>query len=120
MTCVPCAKVKQASRQVGRWLATNDPRWRTIRAQQLAKEPLCRHCKAEGKTTSATVVDHIDGKAAKREDYRAENLQSLCKDHHDIKTALENGSFGRAAGVAKRAGCDSTGRPLDRSHPWNA
>lgn len=106
-------------RQAKRWLATNDPRWRRIRARQLAREPLCRECKKRGTTTAATEVDHIDGKAAAPHDYRDENLQSLCLPCHSAKTALENGSFGRAPGQAKRAGCDANGIPLDESHPWN-
>lgn len=107
-------------RQAKRWLATNDPRWIRIRARQLAREPLCRHCKAKGTTTPATVADHIDGKAESAEDYRDSNLQSLCEPCHAVKTALENGSFGRPAGQAKRAGFDESGIPLDKTHPWNS
>jgi 5-methylcytosine-specific restriction protein A len=33
--------------------------WRRLRAMQLAREPLCRHCEAEGFTVLATEVDHI-------------------------------------------------------------
>lgn len=108
------------NRQGKRWLATNDPKWRRIRARQLAREPLCRRCKAKGITTGANEVDHIDGNAAEPRDYRDENLQSLCEPCHSAKTALENGSFGRAPGQAKRAGCDERGIPLDETHPWNS
>lgn len=124
MACAGCESRRQkaaaALRQAKRWLATNDPRWRRIRARQLTREPLCRQCKADGRTTAAVVVDHIDGKAATAHDYRDENLQSLCEPCHSAKTALENGSFGRAPGTAKRAGCDDRGTPLDKEHPWNS
>ena len=35
--------------------------WRKIRAMLLAREPLCRECDRQGKTTAATMVHHIDG-----------------------------------------------------------
>jgi len=124
MACSGCERRREkaaaALRQAKRWLATNDPRWRRIRARQLAREPLCRHCKADGLTVPATVVDHIDGKAETAHDYRESNLASLCERHHSLKTAMENGSFGRAPGAAKRAGFDANGVPLDRTHPWNS
>lgn len=106
-------------RQEKRWLATNDPRWLRIRARQLGREPLCRTCKQNGTTTPATEVDHVDGKAADPHDYRDENLQSLCNSCHSVKTALENGSFGRGPGTAKRRGCDEQGNPLDDTHSWH-
>jgi 5-methylcytosine-specific restriction protein A len=122
MACSGCKKRRPQAgalvRQAKRWLATNDPRWRRIRARQLAREPLCRHCKQKGITTAATVVDHVDGHAATPQDYRDANLQSLCDPCHGVKTAVENGSFGRKD--AKQAGCDDKGNPLDRTHPWNS
>lgn len=105
-------------RQARRWLATNSSTWRAIRERQLCREPLCRHCAAQGVTTPATVVDHINGRADRREDYREENLQSLCAACHALKTALEDGSFGRRPGAARAKGCDVDGTPLDRSHHW--
>lgn len=59
------------------------------RARWLEEHPLCCQCEADGRTTAATVVDHITplwkGGA---DDYEA-NGQSLCKPHHDAKTAQE-------------------------------
>ena len=66
----------------------------------------------------STEVDHIDGRAETAQDFRRSNLQGLCHTHHSVKTAIENGSFGRKPGTATRRGCDANGVPLDRSHPW--
>lgn len=58
------------------------------RARLLAREPLCRACKGEGKTTAATIADHIVPLAeggSRGED----NLQPLCTTHHAEKTASE-------------------------------
>lgn len=106
-------------RQARRWLATNSEAWRRLRASILASEPLCRRCAEHHTTTPATVVDHINGRADRPADYRRENLQSLCESCHAVKTALEDGSFGRTPGTAKAKGCDEHGTPLDRSHPWH-
>lgn len=65
-----------------------------LRPAQLLREPFCRVCAAQGLRTRATVVDHI---APHRGDWALfvdeGNLQSLCKRHHDAKTAREQGDF---------------------------
>ena len=71
-----------------RAIPTNSTRWKKIRLAILAREPLCRPCKDEGRTTAATQIDHIDGNAANN---AANNLQSICKPCHDRKSALEHG-----------------------------
>lgn len=101
-------------RQAKRWLATNDPRWIRIRDAHLARQPLCVDCGSG----SDPHVDHDNGRADRPEDYRASNLRTRCGSCHSVKTALENGSFGRKPGQAKAKGCDVNGTPLDRSHPW--
>jgi 5-methylcytosine-specific restriction protein A len=35
-------------------------RWRRIRAEQLAKQPLCETCLSQGRITAATVCNHVD------------------------------------------------------------
>lgn len=58
-------------------------RWQHLRAHQLAREPLCRLCRAEGRITPATVCDHVE---PHREDvalFWRGPFQSLCKAHHD-------------------------------------
>jgi 5-methylcytosine-specific restriction endonuclease McrA len=88
--------------------------WRRLRAVHLAEHPLCVMCQREGRTTPATVVDHI---VPHRGDHAllmaAANLQSLCAPHHDSTKQSEE-----RLGYAK--GCDAEGRPLDPAHPWNA
>lgn len=85
--------------------------WAKARAGYLAKHPLCLHCMEEGRVVAASVVDHItnhklkaamdSGDAAAIVKAKAlfwdseSNWQSLCKPHHDRKTATEAGAFGR-------------------------
>lgn len=50
----------------------------------------------EESLTPATVVDHvIPHKGDKKFFWDENNWQPLCKRHHDIKTATEDGGFGR-------------------------
>ena len=78
------------------WRRGYDNRWRKIRAAQLAMEPLCRMCLAEGKYTPATDVDHIiPHRGNPRLMYDVDNLQSLCHSCHSRKTVLEDGGFGK-------------------------
>lgn len=67
------------------------PIWRLqLRPAQLLREPFCRECAAQGLRTYATVVDHV---VPFRGDWKKfidpTNHQSLCKFHHDRKTAEE-------------------------------
>lgn len=71
--------------------------WDDLRPTQLLKEPWCRECAKEYPAddprhrTKASVVDHIKphrGDMALFTDRN--NLQSLCKRHHDQKTMREN------------------------------
>ena len=102
-------KDKQADN--GRTLALNGAAWRKLRAYVLSGEPLCRHCTAMGRTVIATDVDHYDDNAKNN---APENLQPLCHMHHSLKTARSMGH-----NAIERLGCDSSGKPLDPSHPWN-
>jgi 5-methylcytosine-specific restriction protein A len=68
-------------------------KWRKLRAFVLAREPLCRRCLANGRTTPATEVDHVKPKEQGGTDDSA-NLQGLCHQCHSIKTATEDGGFG--------------------------
>jgi 5-methylcytosine-specific restriction protein A len=56
--------------------------------------PLCVLCKADGRLTPATVVDHkTPHKGNKGLFYDVDNFQALCKQCHDSKTAKEDGGF---------------------------
>lgn len=70
-------------------------RWQKARATFLARSPLCVACEAEGRVSAATVVDHrIPHKGDQALFWDTGNWQSMCKAHHDRKTAAEDGGFG--------------------------
>jgi 5-methylcytosine-specific restriction protein A len=54
-----------------------------------ALEPLCRQCAAEGRTSIATIRDHILALAFGGADTR-ENVQPLCQTCSDAKTQGES------------------------------
>lgn len=69
-------------------------RWQRARAAQLAREPCCRSCTAEGRLTPATVVDHITPVRLGGAFYDAANHQSLCNTCHQRKSRSERGKQG--------------------------
>jgi 5-methylcytosine-specific restriction protein A len=80
----------------------NTPAWRDLRKSHLAREPLCRECKAEGVLTLATVVDHIEDRRKRPELALSDgNLQSLCPTHHNARTGREHGFGARHAAALK-------------------
>lgn len=80
---------------------------RKLQAQRHAlftREPLCRVCKAAGRVTLASVRDHIVPLAEGGQDMD-DNVQPLCGDCHDEKTATESRrGRGLAAAASQRAG----------------
>lgn len=68
-------------------------RWQRLRAHQLSMQPLCRMCLITEDITPATVIDHVKPhKGDLKLFYDANNLQSLCKPHHDgAKQRIERG-----------------------------
>jgi 5-methylcytosine-specific restriction protein A len=66
-------------------------RWREkLRPRQLARQPLCVHCRLLGLVKAATQVDHIQRPYGDTELLTApENMQSLCFDHHLKKSNWE-------------------------------
>lgn len=61
-----------------------------LRPAQLLREPWCRECAKRGIWTRAVVVDHITPHRGNWQRFiDPENHQSLCKHHHDQKTARE-------------------------------
>jgi 5-methylcytosine-specific restriction protein A len=67
-------------------------RWQRLRKMILARDPICRW---PGCTMPATDVDHVVPRAAGGDDSEG-NLQGLCHEHHSLKTASEDGGFGRS------------------------
>jgi 5-methylcytosine-specific restriction endonuclease McrA len=87
--------------------------WTVTRRQQLAEEPLCRMCKADGRVTAANVVDHVKAHKGDRVlFFDAANLQSLCAPCHDRHKQQQE-----RLGYSTRVGLD--GWPLDPMHPSN-
>jgi len=65
--------------------------WRSkLRPNQLRNFPYCQICHEKGRLSEAEEVDHIVPIAEGGEPYDPNNLQSLCKRCHVIKTSEEN------------------------------
>jgi len=87
-------------------------RWRKLRTLYLARHPLCRMCKADGRISSATEVDHIQKHNGNPELFYAwDNFQGLCADHH-------RGTKARQERSGKVVGCDINGNPVERRDHW--
>lgn len=62
-------------------------KWRRARGAYLARHPLCRTCETAGRTTPATVVDHVTPHRGDQALFwDSGNWQPLCKRCHDVKT----------------------------------
>jgi 5-methylcytosine-specific restriction protein A len=88
-------------------------RWQKYRLGYLRSHPLCVMCARQGRNTLSTVVDHITPhKGDQSLFWDKTNHQGLCQPCHDRhKKRLEMSG--------REAGCDLTGQPLDKNHPWN-
>lgn len=61
--------------------------WRRLREYQITREPLCRHCMQQGRTTAGKQVDHIiPRKRAPELELDMDNVQTLCASCHCKKT----------------------------------
>lgn len=58
-------------------------RWRKMARHQLAIEPLCAACLAEGQITAASVADHVVRHQGVADLFWNGALQSLCAHHHN-------------------------------------
>lgn len=81
-TRCPCRPAWEGSS----WTNGGDRRWRKIRNDHIADNPICQR---PGCTRLATQVDHITNVAAGGAKYDRSNVQSLCDPHHAEKTASE-------------------------------
>lgn len=67
-----------------------DSRWDKARRGYLAKHTLCVECERLGRTTLATIVDHVLAhRGDKKLFWDRHNWQALCEPHHRMKTANE-------------------------------
>src|SRR3954463_15474730 len=64
-------------------------RLQRLRARLFDTQPLCVACQAEGRTTIATIRDHVLTLEAGGTDTE-DNVQPLCAEHHDLKTQRES------------------------------
>jgi len=61
-------------------------RWKKLRAAKVKLNPLCEHCLLNGIATPVKDVDHVIEIQDGGEIWDINNLQSLCRKHHIIKT----------------------------------
>lgn len=77
-------------------------KWRAESKEYLAEHPWCAECLKRDVHEPATEVDHIvPHKGNKRLFWDRKNWQGLCHRCHSVKTAKEDGGFGRPPGVKK-------------------
>ena len=67
-----------------------DRKWSAFSKAYLKRNPFCVVC-----GEPANDVDHIIPLRDGGQKYWEGNLQSMCKSHHSVKTARENGGWGR-------------------------
>ncbi len=63
--------------------------WLKLRQWHLRSNPLCVMCQAEGRTTAANVVDHVEPHKGDRERFFSGPFQSLCATHHNATKQRE-------------------------------
>jgi 5-methylcytosine-specific restriction endonuclease McrA len=78
-----------------------DGRWQKIRAIKRARDPLCEWCKEAGIVRLADLVDHYVPLAAGGT-HDAENLVSMCRPHHGIKTEDDKRKYPNVYGLPKK------------------
>ena len=86
-------------------------RWQRVRRRQLLREPLCRACRVEGVINAASEVDHIERVSVGGAVFDPANLQSLCQQHHSVKSQYE--MRGKSFDAYLRRGCNVDGSPKD-------
>ena len=77
------------------WKRGYDGGYLKLRKYHLKSNRICVRCEKEGYIVDANIVDHIiPHKGDRKLRLDLNNLQTLCKRHHDQKTATEDGGFG--------------------------
>ncbi len=86
--------------------------WRQRRARQLAREPWCAMCLAQGKQMRASVADHVVPHRGDAQLFWQGRLQSLCLTHHaSDKARIEINGYSTSIG--------DDGWPTDARHYAN-
>ena len=93
--CFFCIQAYEARRDNANSRGYCSARWRQLRAQKLATDPLCSVCLAAGKTVAASDVDHLRRHHGPNDPlfYEWTNLSSKCHSCHSRKTATEDSIF---------------------------
>lgn len=87
--------------------------WKVLRDHHKRIEPVCRYCLQQGQPVAVQVVDHIiPHRGDEALFFDPNNLQSLCKLHHDSTKQREERT-------GQALGCDASGIPLDPGHHWH-
>jgi 5-methylcytosine-specific restriction endonuclease McrA len=72
----------------------NSARWRKLKAEKLADDPVCERCKADGRIVAATHVHHkVERHIDPARELDKTNLESLCAPCHSAHHA--QGGFGQ-------------------------
>lgn len=102
-TCPEHTKQRGADRRKvegSAWSQGYDSDWEKVRKRALERDHyICQHClQRDGRYVPAEQVDHKVPFGGKSDPLRLDlnNLQSLCVPCHSLKTANEDGGFGRA------------------------
>lgn len=94
----PVHKPKKSRRESEAWHGMYSlPIWTDkLRPEQLFREPFCRVCAKRNMRTYATVVDHVIPHRGDMGLFADPgNLQSLCVQHHNAKSAKEKAEMRR-------------------------
>tara|TARA_R110002020_G_scaffold466850_1_gene689882 strand:+ start:2740 stop:3093 length:354 start_codon:yes stop_codon:yes gene_type:complete len=68
--------------------------WKGTRSHHIRMNPICKQCKEEdGRVVPGEVVDHIIPVRQGGKPFDFDNLQTLCHDHHNIKSRMEKDSI---------------------------
>lgn len=106
-----CSVRTEAARRGSPHRALYNTRWANYSKARLRQHPLCEGLRLRrggevkinthpGRVVAAVLTDHIEPHKGNEELFwDTENHQSGCKDCHDVKTATEDGGFGRSASV---------------------
>ena len=93
----------------------NTARWRRLRLDQLARDPLCAICTQAGRITPATTCDHVVPHRGDETLFWSGPFQSLCSSCHSHDKQVEE-----HGGAAYHGTADALGWPTDPRHPVNS
>jgi len=90
----------------------NSKRWKQIRLDTLARDPLCVMCIKIGDHAPSTIADHVEPHRGNEHRFFNGRTQGVCKPCHDRHKQRQEKS-----GIL--LGGDNEGVPVDPLHHWN-